>query len=349
MARKIKVAAVQMDARPNPTVERLARAEVLIAEASQQGAQLVVLPELFNVGYAYTDANYQLAEPMGGTTFVWMKTKASQFNVHLAGSLMLFEDGDIYNALLLFSPAGQMWRYDKCFPWAWERGYFRGRAKSKTVAHTELGDLGMLICWDVGHRSRWKKYAGQVDMMIIVSCPVDGYPTYHFTGGNQSTLEDFGPLFATLKGSGERTFGDMLNQQTAWLGVPCVNAVGAGQLKTPIPRGFATFFSMLALAPRAAKYLPQAERVQMSCKMVDACKVVNADGQVVAKRAQSEGEGFTMAEVMLPEVKPAPSEAQPAAPLNWLAYLVADVVIPYLMRPVYRRGVAKLRTRVPCG
>jgi predicted amidohydrolase len=96
----------------------------------------VVLPELFNTGYAYTDANFQLAEPMGGMTSVWMKTKALQFNVHLAGSLMLLEDGEIYNALLLFTPTGQMWRYDKRFPWAWECGYFRERANSKTVARS---------------------------------------------------------------------------------------------------------------------------------------------------------------------------------------------------------------------
>ncbi len=76
MPRKIKVAAVQMDAIPGPTAERLARAAVLVAQASQAGARLVVLPELFNTGYAYTDANFQLAEPIGGMTVAWMKTKA---------------------------------------------------------------------------------------------------------------------------------------------------------------------------------------------------------------------------------------------------------------------------------
>jgi hypothetical protein len=346
MSLKIKVAAVQMDANPDSTTERLARAEVLVAQASQAGARLVVLPELFNTGYAYTDANFQLAEPMNGMTSVWMKTKASHFGVHLAGSFLLLEDGEIYIALLLFSPAGQVWRYDKRFPWAYERAYVRERPGSKTVAQTELGDLGMLICWDVGHCSLWKQYAGQVDMMVVSSCPVDGTdPTYHFPDGNQLTFKDFGPMFAILKGSAQRTFREMINQQTAWLGVPCVSSATMGQIRTPIPRGFASLFSMLALAPWTAKYLPQAEQMELSCRMVEACKVVDADGQVVADRLQSQGEGFALAEVSLPEVKPSPCGAQPAAPLSWLNYFIADIVIPFLMRRVYYRGIAKSRAR----
>ncbi len=340
MSRKIKVAAVQMDANPDSPIERLARAEVLVAQASQAGAHLVVLPELFNTGYAYTDANFQLAEQMDGMTSVWMKTKASQFNIHLAGSLMLLEDGDNYIALLLFSPAGQVWRYFKRFPWAWERGYVRERPGSKTVAQTELGDLGMLICWDVGHSSLWKQYAGLVDMMVLSSCPVDGTdPTYHFPDGSQLSFKDLGPIFGTLKGSAQRTFRAMINQQTAWLGVPCVSAATMGQIRTLIPRGFASLFSMFALAPWTAKYLPQAEQMEMSCRMVEACKVVDADGQVVAERTQDQGEGFAIAEVTLPEIKPSPVGAQPAAPLSWLSYYVADIVIPFLMRSVYKEGL----------
>jgi hypothetical protein len=180
-------------------------------------------------------------------------------------------------------------------------------------------------------------------MMVVSSCPVDGSDsTYHLPDGKQLTFKDFGPMFATLKGSAQRTFREMIDQQTAWLSVPCVSAVGMGEIKTPIPRGFASFFSMLPLAPWIVKYLLQAEQAQMSCQMVEACKVVDADGQVVAERLQSQGEGFAIAEVRLPEVKPSPRGAQPAAPLSWLTYFVSDIVIPFLMRRVYKEGLANL-------
>ena len=141
MPKTIRVATVQMDATPAPLTERLERAETLVFEAAQSEAQLVVLPELFNIGYAYTDRNFESAEPINGKTNAWMKAASARLNIHLAGTFLLLEDGEIYNSMLLFSPSGEMWRYDKNYPWAWERGYFRER-RGITVAETELGDLG---------------------------------------------------------------------------------------------------------------------------------------------------------------------------------------------------------------
>ena len=343
MTRTVRIAAVQMDVRPAPTAERLARAHELVRNAARSSAQLVVLPELFNTGYAYTAANFQLAESLEEVSVSWMRQTAAELNIHLAGSILLRENGDIYNALLLFSPRGQMWRYDKRYPWAWERGYFRERKNSMTVAQTDVGDWGMLICWDIGHPALWRQYAGRVDGMLVVSCPPEGTnPTYHFPDGRQITFDDLGPMMAALKGSGNRVFGDMLNQQTAWLGVPCVNSGAAGYCHTPLPRGRASLLSLLPLAPANARYLWSADRVQMSCVMIAACKIVDAEGKVVAQRAPDTGEGFAIADVNLAPTRPVPLGAQPVTSLGWWAYFSADVLIPWLMRPVYAHGIASL-------
>jgi predicted amidohydrolase len=58
MPKSTKIAVVQMNALPSSVKERLTRAESFVAQCVQNGAQLIVLPEVFNTGYEYSDQNY---------------------------------------------------------------------------------------------------------------------------------------------------------------------------------------------------------------------------------------------------------------------------------------------------
>lgn len=337
----MKIASIQMDATPAPTADRLARAGRLVAQAAGAGAQLVVLPELFNTGYAYTDANHRLAEPPDGPTPTWMRDTAARLNLHLAGTFMLLDHDEVYNSLLLFAPDGRVWRYDKNYPWGWERGYFRD-AHRITVAETDLGHLGMMICWDTAHPRLWRRYAGRVDLMLICSCPPDiSNPTFHFPGRDPVTFDDMGQIMSALKGSARVVFGDVINQQAAWLGVPAVQSVGCGHIETPIPNGLSTFLTFLPMAPWLIGYLPQARRMRVSCDMVQGCKVVAADGQVLTELTQEQGEAFTLAEVTLPDERPSPRHSQPPSPLSWFLYFISDVLLPSFTIPVYRNGLRR--------
>jgi predicted amidohydrolase len=76
MPEKVITAAIQMDAKPAPTAERLSWANSLVMHAAQADAQLVVLPELFNTGYSYSKDNFDRAEMLSGLTAAWMKATA---------------------------------------------------------------------------------------------------------------------------------------------------------------------------------------------------------------------------------------------------------------------------------
>jgi hypothetical protein len=347
MSRTVKVATAQMDAMPAPVGERLARAEQIVAQAAQAGAQLVVLPELFNTGYAYTDDNYRLAEPLNGITSKWMRATSGHWGVHLAGALLLLDGGDIYDTMLLFDPNGHMWRYDKNYPWAWERAYFRGR-RGMTIAKTELGDLGLMICWDLGHLDLWKQYAGKTDMIVIASCPPDGpNASYEFPDMEKLDFNDIAPVLGSAKDAGKQFFGEMVNQQAKWLGVPVVNSGASGQVQTHLPKAAALLRILSLFAPRIIKLLPKAESLRMSCDMVPSCKVVDADGCTLAERMPTEGDGFALSEVTLADSKSSPKERQPNPPLNRMVTRIAlfnsDLMIPAIMRSVYRDGLKKIR------
>jgi hypothetical protein len=337
----LQVAAVQMDANPAPTIERLKRAERLVTGAAESGAELVVLPECFNTGYAFSEENHTRVERIDGLTATWLRETAARLNIHLGGSLMMLEQGDTYNSLLLFAPDGRMWRYDKNCPWGWEQGYFRPSQLDPriTIAETDLGDIGMLICWDVSHSELWQMYAGRVDLMIISSCPVEvGHAIYQLPGGNQFTLEDMGSRFTSNADTVLLAFGDMLNQQTAWLGVPAVHSTECGHIQTPIPMGRRSLLGYIFAAPWMVKYMPRANKLQMSCDLVQECKILDNSGEILTRLSKEDGETFIMAEVKLPPSKISPQNPQPASLIPGTSYFLADVFIPAIMKPVYRRG-----------
>lgn len=343
----ITVAAAQMDGQSAPTTNRLRRAGALVAKSAQSGAQLVVLPELFNLGYTYSDDNYHRAEPLTGPTGQWLGQTAARHNLHLAGSILLREGSDIYNSLLLCAPDGRLWRYDKQYPWAWERGYFTAGINGITIAHTNLGTIGFLICWDTAHRQLWRQYAGQVDLMLISSCPPDvSNPTYHLPGGPTLTVANLGPVMASFKDGGHQLFVKMVSQQTAWLSVPAVHAVAMGHCRTGIPNGVASLAALLPTAPWLARYLPQAKKMELSCDFVPACRVIDAQGQQVGAPPAGR-EGVALATVELAGSRPHPLGPQPASPLPWASYLFSDIIQPWLMAAHYRRKLGQLWETTP--
>jgi hypothetical protein len=347
MSRTLKAAIVQLDVTPAPTAVRLARAEQLITQAAQDGAQLIALPEVFNTGYRYSDENFQRAEPLDGPTVTWMKDLSARLNVHLAGSILLRDGGEVYNALLLTAPNGQLWRYDKNYPWGWERAYFRA-GQGVQVAHTALGDIGLLICWDAAHPDLWQQYAGRVGLMLVTSCPPDlGKPTYEFGGGERWTMDRLGPLMQSTRDTAESVFGAGLNRFAAWLGVPLLNTVASGHFRSPIPNPRATLLAMLPAVPRLAPYLGQADQAQVSCEMTPACKIVNSAGAIVTRLDPAQGETYAIGEIQIAEEKPQPIEPLPGPTATWFTYLTSDVILPFISRPAYQRGVQSLPDRPP--
>jgi predicted amidohydrolase len=337
MDKPLSLATLQLDITPAPLAERLARAETLVVRAAQAGARLIALPELFNTGYVYRDENFARAEVADGPTAAWMKQISVRLGVHLAGSLLLRDGAEIYNALLLYAPDGRCWRYDKNYPWGWERAYFR-EGQAVTVAETELGHIGLLLCWDMAHADLWRQYAGKVDLMLACSCPPDiSDPTYHFPDGSRVTAVQMGPVYANLRQAGRQAMVVTATQQAAWLGVPFVGSTGCGVFRSPIPNPAASFMGSLPVAPWLIRYLPQIGQLELSASMVEAACILSADGRPLAALRNGQGEAFALAQVSLPATRPQPRGPQPKPPVPTLVYLVSDKFLTGVSVGTYAR------------
>lgn len=338
MPRKIKVAAVRMDATPAPVDERLERAEAFVAEAASAGAQLVVLPEVFNTGYEYHENNYNAAEPIDGKTVTWMRDMAQKHGVHVAGSLLLVDGKDVYNSQILMAPDGRRWRYDKNYPWLFERAYFRDGSETM-VAHTDLGKLGMMVCWDYAHPELWQRYAGQVDAMVITSSP----PRYHrfqmiMPDGSKVDSRALGPLVNKAYYGDDEPFGADMDAQAAWLGVPVINTTGGGQLRTYFPAPRLAMFFYTLFRPDLWRHVSKAHDAELIADYFEQTKIISADGAVQAR--VTEQEGFVIDEIELADETPQPDmETQPDIPYAASTYFFTDVFGPAQMERYYREGV----------
>ena len=107
MVHIMRVAAVQMHCSADRT-DNFSRAAALVAQAADQGADLVVLPELF--GSLGRNAEMRAAaEPLDGPTVAWASALAQQQHCSiLAGSFVERDGEELFNTSVLLDPAGTL-------------------------------------------------------------------------------------------------------------------------------------------------------------------------------------------------------------------------------------------------
>jgi predicted amidohydrolase len=85
----MRVALAQFDVEAGAVERNVDRAAESIARAAADGADLVALPEIFNVGYFAFDSYPQAAEPLDGPTLTRIGEVADEHDVAvLAGSIV---------------------------------------------------------------------------------------------------------------------------------------------------------------------------------------------------------------------------------------------------------------------
>lgn len=145
--------------RSGPSVDdNLHKAAFLVAEAARD-ARLVVLPELFCTSYQVPDW-LSLAEPLQEARYTrFLSGLAREHGVWLCGgSQPELDEGRVYNTATLFSPQGELvlshrkvHLFDVDIPGGitfFESDFF-SPGEEVSVVDTELGTLGLAVCFDV--------------------------------------------------------------------------------------------------------------------------------------------------------------------------------------------------------
>ena len=137
--------------------DNVARAQAMLEQAAQQGAELVCLQECFNTWFfaQRIDAAAQaLAEPIDGPSVTAIRESAQKHSLHVV--VPFYERamaGELYNSAALVDASGELLGvYRKHhIPMSShfnEKFYFRPGNKGFPVFDTALGRVGIMVCYD---------------------------------------------------------------------------------------------------------------------------------------------------------------------------------------------------------
>lgn len=268
---KIKVAALQMTPRLGNFSANMEQAEQLIRQAQRQGAQWIVLPEMFTSAAAFHPDMLGVIRPIEGAPAQMMLRLAQQGGSTIGGSFLASVDGDVRNSFLLVSPDGDIQRHDKDQPTYWENCYYQGGTDDGVLINP-LGQIGVALCWELIRSRTMRRLKDRVRLLLSGSC--------------WWTLSDDVDGTNPLRLANLRMLQDAPVHCARMLGVPVVHAAHTGSFK-----GF--FSPDLPDIPYDSSYLGES-------------MIVDETGAVVARRSAEEGAGTLIAEITLP-LEPKPS------------------------------------------
>jgi predicted amidohydrolase len=146
---KLTIAAAQMDCVVGETEPNLEKIRQFAKSAALSGADLVIFPECAPTGYFVGDKIGALAGRPDGPTSQALGGIAKEAGLYLACGLYTQDEESICNSQQLFAPDGRcLATYHKAHLFAAERHVYRA-GNTPVVVETELGTLGMTICYDL--------------------------------------------------------------------------------------------------------------------------------------------------------------------------------------------------------
>ncbi len=128
--------------------ENLRRAELAIAAAVGQGAQIVLLPETLDLGWTHPSAKEQAEAIPGGEPYERLSAAAKEHGVFLCAGLTERDRTQVFNSAVLIDDTGQLLhKHHKLNELEIGHEYY-AQGNSLRVVHTRLGAIGVMICAD---------------------------------------------------------------------------------------------------------------------------------------------------------------------------------------------------------
>ena len=153
-----RCAAIQFNIALGEVNRNLATVETALARVAEQGAQLVVLPEMWSSGYDYKRLAKHAAETPRVVEAVCKLS--AQYNMVVVGSLPEESGGKIFNTAYVLDRGEVLDSYRKLHMFStMGEDRFLSPGDRSLVVSTSAGRLGVAICYDLRFPELFRKMA----------------------------------------------------------------------------------------------------------------------------------------------------------------------------------------------
>jgi predicted amidohydrolase len=167
----MQIASVQLEVIEESKAKALDHASQMIRRC--HGADLILLPELWNIGFMSFDRYRNEAETKEGPTLTLLRTLAKELSCHLhTGSFVEKRGNRFYNSSFFLNPKGEiLGSYQKIhlFSYRSQEAEILTAGTSPTVITSDLGKFGLATCYDLRFPELFRKMLDQGAEFFLIS------------------------------------------------------------------------------------------------------------------------------------------------------------------------------------
>jgi omega-amidase len=167
---KLTVSLAQMAVVPGQPAANEAMARRLAAQAAGEGADLLLLPELWASGYDLARAG-EYAAPLGRGPFATMADLARTHQIYVGGTALEANPaGRPFNSAVLYTPQGTLAAtYHKVHLWGplGEPEYMTP-GRMLPVFDLPWGRVALAVCYDLRFPELWRRYADGGASLVLI-------------------------------------------------------------------------------------------------------------------------------------------------------------------------------------
>jgi len=261
----MRVAAIQLKTIIGDVDANLAACQQLAKTAAHEGAEWIILPEFFTTGMGFLPELAQHSLPPDGPATDLLCALAKQHGAVVGGSFLCCDDdGQSRNAFFLATPEGIAGRHNKDIPTMWENCFYIGGTDDGLIKAKGI-TAGVALCLEFNRTKTVKRLRGKADLIVGGSCvwgAPKGLPFTQYLQSSISRYSNWAPAFAQL------------------VGCPVIEATHCGSICCPTP------------------WMP----IEYETEFLGGAVICDPAGNVLARRAKTEGAGVVVADIQVGRV-----------------------------------------------